>query len=109
MAVFTLTGVASAQDSFEVKITQPKGISVEASYTAMENQAQKYCKREASRVNDQGIPRKLRIKYIRNCVDQVMGNVLSKIQDHELTAYHKVQKAKSTSVAANSSNSTNKF
>lgn len=107
MAVVTLTSVVSAQDSFDVKITYPKGVSVEANYTAMEQQAQKYCMREARRVSDRGIPRKFRTEYIRKCVDQVMGNVLSKIQDDSLLAYHKAQNAERTSVAANSYNSTN--
>lgn len=107
MAVATLTGVASAQNSFEVKITHPQGVSVETSYIAMEKQARKYCKREARRVDDRGIPRKFRAEYIRNCVDQVMRNVLSKIQNDRLTAYHKAKKAEPVSVAANTAHSAN--
>ena len=107
MSIMTLTGVASAQDSFEVKIKYTPDASVEESYTALEKQAQKYCLREARRINDQGLPRKLRTEYVRNCVGQVMGNVLLKIQDDRLIAYHKVQQAEPTSVAANISNYTN--
>ena len=109
MAVTTLSSVASAQDSFEVKIKYTPSTSVEESYMAMKKQAQKYCSREARRVNDQGLPGKLRTEYVRKCIAQVMGNVMSKIQDDRLLAYHNVQKTKPTSVAINTSTSTNKF
>lgn len=54
----------------------------------MEEQAQKYCAREARRVSDRGLPAKDRQKYIRACVAEVMDNVISKMRDPELLAYH---------------------
>lgn len=107
MAVVTFTSAASAQESFDVKIVHSPSASIEESYAAMKKQAQKYCLREARRVNYLGEHRKHRLEYVQNCVDEVLGNVMSKIQDDSLMAYHKVQNAKPTSVAANRSNATN--
>jgi len=91
LAVMTLAGTASAQDTFTVKIKRVPGEAVEASYAAMETQAIKYCRREDRRVEDRLLPQDQRGTYIQKCVDEVMGKVISQIKDSELTAYHAIK------------------
>jgi len=101
LAVMTLAGTATAQDTFTVKIKRMPGQSVEASYIAMETQAMKYCRREDRRVEDRTSPIDQRGTYIQKCVDEVMGKVIARIEDSELTAYHAVKGSSPTLEASN--------
>ncbi len=91
LALLTLAGTASAEDTFTVKIKRIEGKSVEASYAAMETQAMKYCKREDRRVEDRLSPIDQKGVYINKCVTEVMGKVIAQIEDSDLTAYHAVK------------------
>ena len=101
LAAMTIAYPASAQSSFNEKIKPAPAISIEANYLAMEKQAQKYCTRDSRRISERRLARKYRTEYVQNCVEEIMQNVLSKIQDDGLIAYHETRKFRRTSFAVN--------
>lgn len=92
---------ASAQDKFEAKITRTAGASIEADYAAMQDQAKRYCRREALNTEHRVAGITFRTAYINSCVDEIMGNVVSQIQDKKLLAYHRAVKSGTTQVVTN--------
>ena len=57
----------------------------------MKKQANKYCSREARRVDDRAFPRKHRHIYTQKCIDEVMGKIVAQINEPQLTAIHSLR------------------
>ena len=80
------TGQAMAQD-YSVEIKRAADVSVDVEYESINNQINKYCRKQSSR--NGRMPLFTKVKILNACHTELLGNFLTQTDDRRLIAYHR--------------------